>query len=132
MKKNVPADERQMRDMGDTPKIEETTFYHINYYLYGKAFKGSYQGMRFRLARNPLENVFFKPKEVQNAGTLMATVWPEPFSYENTDDEKKLTKEFSFSEDGKLAAVDWFNEQYESRKEEWDAAKHTDWSSLRK
>ena len=32
----------------------------------------------------------------------------------------------------KLAAVDWFNEQYESRKEEWDAAKHTDWSSLRK
>ena len=39
MKKNVPADERQMRDMGDTPKIEETTFYHINYYLYGKAFK---------------------------------------------------------------------------------------------
>ena len=103
MKKNVPADERQMRDMGDTPKIEETTFYHINYYLYGKAFKGSYQGMRFRLARNPLENVFFKPKEVQNAGTLMATVWPERF-----------------------------NEQYESRKEEWDAAKHTDWSSLRK
>ena len=58
--------------------------------------------------------------------------WPEPFSYENTDDEKKLTKEFPFSEDGKLAAVDWFNEQYESRKEEWDAAKHTDWSSLRK
>ena len=88
--------------------------------------------MRFRLARNPLENVFFKPKEVQDAGTLMATVWPEPFSYENTDDEKKLTKEFPFSEDGKLAAVDWFNEQYESRKEEWDAAKHTDWSSLRK
>ena len=115
MKKNVPADERQMRDMGDTPKIEETTFYHINYYLYGKAFKGSYQGMRFRLARNPLENVFFKPKEVQDAGTLMATVWPEPFSYENTDDEKKLTKEFSFSEEGKLAAVDWLNEQYESR-----------------
>ena len=119
MKKNVPADERQMRDMGDTPKIEETTFYHINYYLYGKAFKGSYQGMRFRLARNPLENVFFKPKEVQDAGTLM-------------DDEKKLTKEFPFSEEGKLAAVDWLNEQYESRKEEWDAAKHTDWSSLRK
>ena len=48
------------------------------------------------------------------------------------DDEKKLTKEFPFSEEGKLAAVDWLNEQYESRKEEWDAAKHTDWSSLRK
>lgn len=76
--------------------------------------------------------MYFKPKEVQDAGTLMATVWPEPFSYENTDDEKKLTKEFPFSEEGKLAAVDWLNEQYESRKEEWDAAKHTDWSSLRK
>ncbi len=28
----------------------------------GKRFLGSYKGMRFRLARNPLENVFFKPK----------------------------------------------------------------------
>lgn len=63
MKKNVPADERQMRDMGDTPKIEETTFYHINYYLYGKAFKGSLQGMRFRLARNRLKMYFLNRKK---------------------------------------------------------------------
>ena len=85
-----------------------------------------------RACGSALPEIPFKPKEVQDAGTLMATVWPEPFSYENTDDEKKLTKEFPFSEEGKLAAVDWLNEQYESRKEEWDAAKHTDWSSLRK
>ena len=36
MKKNVPADERQMRDMGDTPKIEETTFYHLPERTYGE------------------------------------------------------------------------------------------------
>ena len=112
-------------------EIDEKTFYHINYYLYGKAFLGSYKGMRFRLARNPLENVFFKPKEEQEAGTLIATIWPEPFSYDKTDDEKKVSKKFPFSEEGKIAAVDWFNEQYKTRLAEWDAARHTDWSNLK-
>ena len=42
----------------------------------------------------------------------MATVWPEPFSYENTDDEKKLTKEFPFSEEGIVSGVEWLNGQH--------------------
>lgn len=57
------ADERQMRDMGDTPKIEETTFYHINYYLYGKAFKGSYQACGSALPEIPLKMYFLNQKK---------------------------------------------------------------------
>ncbi len=44
---------------------------------------------------------------------------------------KKVSKEFPFSEEGKIAAVDWFNEQYKTRLAEWDAARHTDWSNLK-
>lgn len=99
-------------------RIKEKDFYHINYYEYGKAYLGSYKGMRFRLARNPLENVVFKSKEEKEAGVLVATIWPEPFSYDTTPDEK-TSKEFPFTEEGKIAAVDWLNEQYNAHEDEW-------------
>ncbi len=105
-------------------RIKEKDFYHINYYEYGKAFLGSYKGMRFRLARSPLENVFFKSKEEKAAGVLVATIWPEPFSYDMTPDEEKVSKEFPFTEEGKVAAVDWFNEQYDAHEEEWKNSKN--------
>jgi hypothetical protein len=100
-------------------KINEKDFYGINYYEYGKPFLGSYKGMRYKLARNPLENVFFKSPEEKANGTLLAVVWPEPFSFDVTPDDKKVSCEFPFSDEGRRAAVDWINEQYETRQDEW-------------
>jgi hypothetical protein len=103
-------------------------------FLKKEKFTGSDTGMRYRMEMTKRE----VPKEDGADGetvedtVLTVTSWPEPYGYDATPEEEKTRKEFPFSEEGKLAAVDWLNEQYESRKEEWDAAKHTDWSSLRK
>lgn len=70
---------------------------------------GSYQGMRYML----------KKQEEK----LVAVIWPEPFCFEVTPDEKKESVEFELSMDGKKQAVAWLNEQYEKNKESWLKAK---------
>ena len=99
--------------------IELHTFFNLSHYEYGEAFFGSYKGMRYRLAREPLENVKFVPVDQRGPATLMATVWPEPNSYAHTDDSLKTSENFEVSQEGLEKAVQWFNEQYESRIAEW-------------
>jgi hypothetical protein len=103
----------------DTRAIRQHDFFNFNHYNYGEAFFGSCHGMRYRLARNPLKNVIFTPVDQRGEATLDATVWPEPYSYGMTADEKKTTRQFPFTEEGFAEAVQWFNDQYESRKDEW-------------
>ncbi|HIX14355.1 MAG TPA: GNAT family acetyltransferase [Candidatus Hungatella pullicola] len=73
-----------------------------------EAFKGSIKGMRYRVK-----------KEEEG---LEAVVYPEPFCFEATSEEKKTRKMFPFSEEGRQQVIDWLNEQYEERKEEWESA----------
>ena len=94
--------------------IDKHTFFNFNHYLYGEAFYGSYEGMRYRLAREPLENVFFVPADKRGPATLRATVWPEPYAYGHTDKALMKSEDFEFSEEGLEAAVKWFNEQHEA------------------
>lgn len=49
----------------------------------------------------------------------MVYIWPEPYCFEKTADEKKVSKQFEFSEEGKISAIQWMNEEYEKRKDEW-------------
>ena len=51
---------------------------------------------------------------------ITAWVWPEPYCFEATPEEKKTTAEFPFTEEGRIQAIDWMKEQYDSRREEWD------------
>ena len=99
--------------------IELNTFFNLMHYEYGEAFFGSYKGMRYRLAREPLENVKFVPVDKRGPATLMATVWPEPYSYGVTDKELMTSENFEVSQEGFEAAVAWINQQYESRISEW-------------
>ena len=94
--------------------IDKHTFFNFNHYLYGEAFYGSYEGMRYRLAREPLENVFFVPVDKRGPATLRATIWPEPYAYGHTDTALMKSEDFEFSEEGLEAAVKWFNEQHEA------------------
>lgn len=100
-------------------EIELSSFFNLTHYEYGEAYFGSHKGMRYRLAREPLENVFFIKKEDRGPATLMATVWSEPYSYANTDKELMTSENFEVSQEGFEAAVAWINDQYESRKSEW-------------
>ncbi|SFC43844.1 hypothetical protein [Butyrivibrio sp. YAB3001] len=95
--------------------IPVNTFFNLSHYEYGEAFFGSYKGMRYRLAREPLENVKFTPIDKRGPATLMATVWPEPNSYGQTDKSLMTSEHFEVSQEGLENAVKWINEQYESR-----------------
>ena len=95
--------------------IDIKTFFNLKHYEYGEAFFGSYKGMRYRLAREPLENVVFVPVDKRGPATLLATVWPEPYSYGNTEKSRMTSENFEVSQEGLEAAVSWINEQYESK-----------------
>ena len=70
-------------------------------YLKKTEFTGSHQGMRYRL-----EGV-----AADGEKKLLVTVWPEPFNYVTTPEEKKMRAEFSFDEDGVTDAVAWMNDR---------------------
>lgn len=74
-------------------------------YIKKENLAGSYQGMRYMFQK-------------QEDG-LMVYIWPEPYCFEKTADEKKVSKQFEFSEEGKISAIQWMNEEYEKRKDEW-------------
>ncbi len=66
-------------------------------------FAGSHKGMRFMLH-----------KEIAgDEKKLKVYIWSEPFCFDATPDEKKISELFDFSEDGMAAALEWMNERYE-------------------
>ncbi|MCR4892597.1 MAG: hypothetical protein K5989_10520 [Lachnospiraceae bacterium] len=105
-------------------EIKAADLYHYTHYLYGEPFLGSHRGMRFRIAREPLANVFFKkPEEQQKDASFSVTVWPEPFSYEKTSEEKMSQFSFPFTEEGLQQVVECLNSQYREKKELWEEAR---------
>lgn len=82
----------------------------IAHYEYGEAYYGSDRGMRFRVAREPLENVHFTPVDKRGPATLNVTVWPEPDSYRSVPEEKKIRKDFPFTQEGLEQTAAYLNE----------------------
>lgn len=102
--------------------VESKELYLLEHYEYGEAFFGSVGGMNYRINRNPMKHVKFAPMEEKMNATLIAYVWPGPKCFAKTDPEKIVSREFSYSDEGKADAAAWISEQYESRKAEWDEA----------
>jgi hypothetical protein len=100
----------------ETSGISDFSTYKISFYDYGLPFLGSYKGMCYRLARNPLQDVHSQSAEKRAEATLMATIWPQPYSFNNTEDSLKETKEFEYSTEGKAEAIAWLNEKYMAKK----------------
>lgn len=84
-------------------------------------FTGSTEGMRYRMEK-------VMKKGTNDAGEeysypeLLCTIWPEPFNYVRTPEEKKERKTFSFDDDGVVDAVDWMNNCLFERHDEFAAA----------
>lgn len=51
---------------------------------------------------------------VEEEKKLKVYLWSEPFCFEATPDEEKISALFAFSEEGLAQAIDWMNENYES------------------
>ena len=83
--------------------VERMDLFHLPFYK-KEAFTGSDRGLRFWIGKTEL------PAE-EEGGTgetrLRAVVWPEPFSLKHTEDEKKKSKDFPFSEEGLDQAYEW-------------------------
>ena len=60
-----------------------------------------------------------KKKETGETLKLEAVIWPEPFGYAKTPENKKQRMEFDLSQAGLEEAVDWLNGQHEQQKALW-------------
>ena len=84
--------------MQETSKIELHGDISIPF-LKKSRFTGSFKGMRYVLIKHEKE---------------LAIIWPEPFNFEVTPDEKKHHRDFPFTTDGIWEAVDWLNAEHEA------------------
>ena len=91
--------------------MERSDFYSFEHYEYGEPYLGSCKGVRFRLAMEPLKNVKFVPPDKRDPAVFLATVWPEPYCWDKTDDSLKESREFPFTPDGLDDAVAWIMEK---------------------
>lgn len=93
--------------------IERKSIFTFRYFDYGEAFHGSYRGMRYRIAREPLENVVFKKEDEKGNPTIRVYHWKEPFAFDKTSEEDKSVKDFPYSEEGVCEAIDYLNGVWE-------------------
>ncbi len=76
----------------------------------GNVFSNEHNGMRFRVCTevNSDDNKF-----------LGAYVWPCPWNFDKTEDDKKTHAEFELSDDGIKNAKAWFQAQFEEQHDVW-------------
>ncbi len=88
-------------------------------FLKKSEYTGSYRGMRYRIEKTESE---------EEGKRLLATVWPEPYNYFNTAEEKKIRAYFSFDEDGIVKIVEWMSERWQEDKDRWTSS-FADWDA---
>lgn len=54
---------------------------------------------------------------------LRVTVWPEPFCFEKTPEEKKESVQFDYSEEGLDAAYEWLCQKYKKEQLRFEHAR---------
>lgn len=96
---------------------------NLNYYK-KTTYTGWMGGMRFLIKREePVVDVDdaggSDASEVKSEPIFHAWIWPGPYIFDLTDDALKVDKTFPFSDDGKKECVDWINDTYNARINEW-------------
>ena len=66
----------------------------------------SYRGMRYRIWK---ESRTAEGAEEEH-DCLLAAIWPEPYCYEKTPEEKRQEREFPYSEEGLDQIYEWLCE----------------------
>ena len=97
---------------------------NMNFYKKEK-FTGSYLGMRYLIKKDAEPVGETAPSDDEEAAEpkmvdiFRVTIWPGPYNFATTPDEKKTVATFPFTPAGKQQVVDWLNEQWTNKKEEW-------------
>jgi len=97
--------------------IEKERF-HVFNYVKKEEYSASMDGMRYMLKKGEAEN-----SQGEKETVLEVIIWPEPYCYAKTPEEKKQRKNFAFSAAGVEDAADWLNEQYMLQKPLWELSK---------
>ncbi|MCR4909641.1 MAG: hypothetical protein K5985_12505 [Lachnospiraceae bacterium] len=92
----------------------------FSHYSFGVPFYGSFRGMRYMVARDPLKDPKVKEGEEKPEPVLKLIIWPGPFSLEKTAEEEKESFRFDFTEEGFEALLAKLNESYVNRKGYWN------------
>ncbi len=113
-----------MTEQNPGPGIARAALYNIRFYE-KSPFNGSYRGMHYRIERAPADAALSTASEKNNGdGTatdnpsepaetrLRVTVWPGPYNYDTTDDSRKVTAYFTFSNEGLDAVADYLNQYH--------------------
>ncbi len=87
--------------------IESKDILAINYYKKGKAYTGSFQGMRYRIVKID--------KTEEMPAMFLVDIWPEPLNYESTDKEKIVSKNFPYDKEGYNNVLEYLNEAWEKK-----------------
>ncbi len=99
------------------------SLYDVKSFYNKKAvLKASFEGMRYQVEQ------YQENEEADKV--LRATIWPEPFCYEKTPEEKKTVETFSYTEEGLDQVYNWLCQQYEERQEQWIQARDNPYEGL--
>ena len=90
-------------------KITRDELFPFVHYEYGEAYYGSCKDLRYRIAREPLQNVHYTSPDKRGEASLRVVIWPGPFGYAATAAERKTVRDFPFSEEGLQEASEWLN-----------------------
>lgn len=71
-------------------------------FLKKSPYTGSFQGMRYRIQK----------EEIEEQLHLRVFVWKEPFSFDKTPDEDKISEIFDFSNDGLKNILEWLEKNH--------------------
>lgn len=102
--------------MINRPELLALEFYKL------RPFKGSDKGIRYMIQKDTVEIPSEAEEQEWDSAeeskpetktVLTAYIWPEPFCFEVTPDEKKGSKQFEFSEEGLCDAISWLNESHD-------------------
>ena len=90
--------------------IDEKEILPFNFFVYGGVYSGQHHGMRYIIRR-----AGDKPDYI-----LSVSVWQGPYCYSAVNEADRTTREFDFSEHGRIDAIEWIKKEYDERREEWD------------
>jgi hypothetical protein len=100
--------------------IQRTDLLALNFYE-KEPFTGSDGNMRYRVEKILVPDTLPQGTDADAAGAqaaapathkeLQATIWPGPFAFAKTSEDKKTRHQAAFSEEGIQELVTWMNEQ---------------------
>jgi len=81
--------------------VDRSRLLSLGYYKKAPSFTGSDNGKCYKIER-------FQEEDSED-NLFKGTIWPGPYSSENTPEESKLSQTAPFTEEGLQSLVDWMN-----------------------